>query len=320
MSSMLDRMSAAFFVVAPEVELFGVRETNTAVAPSTLGPGESFDVPLEGRAVAGVELVLPGGHDPGPAPDTITTEVVAGNGVVVTGGFRRITRPVGAGPFQVAVPSSPDSQTLRIRNDGDTPIVLSPEPVVLVVANEDLPVAFAGGAVLYRRETALPRIRWAPAALVIPDPEDRVAALSHGIPPDTVILSDPTDAATGGGATIDVVEDEAADRIEVRVSADGPGFLVVADSMQSAWVATLDGETVEILSADHIGVAIPVPTGTHVVVFDADPAGWSLGLAISFLTAAAVIAILVIHRIRSSRTDAEIQQAEIEQEDSEPSS
>jgi hypothetical protein len=308
MSSMLDRMSAAFFAAPPEVELFGVRETSTVVAPSTLGPGESFDVSLEGRTVAGVEIVLPAGHDPGPGPETIATEVLAGNGAVITNGFRRITRFVGAGPFQVAVPSAPDGQTLRIRNGGDTPIVLSPEPVVLVTATEALPVAFAGGAVLYRRETALPRIRWAPAALVIPDPEDRVAALSHGIPPDTVILSDPTDAATGGGATIDVVEDGAADRIEVRVSADGPGFLVVADSMQSAWVATLDGETVEILAADHVGVAVPVPAGTHVVVFDADPAGWDLGLWISFLTAVAVIAILVVHRMRSSRTDVDVEE------------
>ena len=89
---------------------------------------------------------------------------------------------------------------------------------------------------------------------------------------------------------------------------------MVADSMQSAWAASLDGETVKILAADLVGVAIPVPAGTHVVVFDADPAGWSLGLAISFLTAAAVIAILVAHRIRSSSTDVETQR-----EDSEPS-
>jgi hypothetical protein len=305
MSSMLDRMSAAFFAVPPEVELFGIREASTFVAPSTLGPGESFDVPLEGRAASGVELVLPGGHDPGPIPDMITTEIVTGE-AVITDGFRRVTKPLAPGPFQVAVPSSPDGQTLRIRNDGDTPIVLAPEPIVLVTAIENLPVAFAGGAVLYSRETALPRIRWAPTALVIPDPEDRVAALSHGIPPDTVILSDPTDTATGGDATIDVVEDKAADRIEIGVSADGPGLLVVADSMQSAWVATLDGEPVEILAADHIGVAIPVAAGTHVVVFEADPAGWSLGLWISFLTAVAVIAILVTHRIRSSRTNVDM--------------
>ena len=65
------------------------------------------------------------------------------------------------------------------------------EPMKIVVAKNDLPVAFAGGAVVYHRRNVLPRVRWASSAAVINDPKDRVSALALGVSPQTVVLSEP---------------------------------------------------------------------------------------------------------------------------------
>lgn len=297
-SPMLDRMAATYFAVPPEAELFGSAEKSDVVAPSQLEPGSFIDIWLEGRGLLGAEIMLPEGHDPGEVPDTITTEILSSNGAVLTSGFRRVTRVVSPGPFQVAVPSDPDGRVLRIRNDGDTTFVLAPDSIALLIPSHDTRVAFAGGAVLYERGSALARIRWASESLTIHDPDERIAALVDGVAADTVILSAPTTAHSGGTASLEIVEDDAGDRIEVRVSAQGPGFLVIADSMQSGWVATVNGSRVEIIEADHIGVAIPIAEGNHVVVFEVSPPGWNLGLAVTFSSLAILISLLITNLLR----------------------
>ena len=46
------------------------------------------------------------------------------------------------------------------------------------------------------------------------------------------------------------------DFLRMSVDAEGDGYVVVADGMQTDWVATVDGQPAELLDADHAGVAV----------------------------------------------------------------
>ena len=99
----------------------------------------------------------------------------------------------------------------------------------------------SAGAVVYERASALPRIRWAGTSEVIPDGPTRVRRLTEGVAPGTVLLDDSsTPAATGSAAQVDVRRDEP-ETISASVTADGAGYLVVADSIaRPGWSATVE--------------------------------------------------------------------------------
>ncbi len=126
-------------------------------------------------------------------------------------------------------------------------------------------VSSAAGAIIYQRLTSLPRIRWASASLVQPNPVARVAQLKAGIGPDAVVLNTAGPAASGRSASVRVTADDG-DTIAVTADASGMGYLVVADSLQQpGWLATVDGKSVRLLPADHAMVAVPVSAGHHQV-------------------------------------------------------
>lgn len=93
-----------------------------------------------------------------------------------------------------------------------------------------------------------------------------------------------------GSARID--HDEA-ERVEVAVSAETPGYLFLADSFDPGWSATLDGEPVPIRPANIAFRAVFVPSGAHRVVFRYEPAGFRAGLAVSALALVVTIGCLV---------------------------
>jgi len=61
------------------------------------------------------------------------------------------------------------------------------------------------------------------------------------------------------------------DRIELEVSADQNGFLIVSDNYHPDWNATADGEEIGILRANYIMRAVPVKKGTHRIVLTFSP-------------------------------------------------
>jgi hypothetical protein len=99
---------------------------------------------------------------------------------------------------------------------------------------------------------------------VAKEPGDRTALLARGLEPDAVVL----DAGEGGGdgepADVDVTRDDP-EVLTAAVDAEGAGWLVVADAKQHGWVATLDGDEVPLVHADHAFVAVAVPEGRHEV-------------------------------------------------------
>lgn len=75
------------------------------------------------------------------------------------------------------------------------------------------------------------------------------------------------------------------------VDADGDGYLVIADTLADGWTAELDGEPVQLLSADHAFKAVAVPEGTHDVRLRYRPRSLLYGTWISTATASLLLGV-----------------------------
>lgn len=143
---------------------------------------------------------------------------------------------------------------------------------------------------LYENPSALPRARWVPEAIVVPDAvsvlrrlsaarDDPRAVLLLEAPPPSGFLGAPS--ATPGRVTIERNEPE---RVTLRVSAPTRGFVQLADQYYPGWRATVNGEPAAILRADFLFRAVEVPGGESVVEFRYRPASVAVGAAISAAT------------------------------------
>jgi hypothetical protein len=179
--------------------------------------------------------------------------------------------------------------------------------VTRAAAGDSLELVFTEGVNIYRRLNALPRVRWASTALYSDDP---LAAVAEALPPDTVVLSRAGAAGTpvgsdhagsaGNDDTSVTVLSDTPDRLDVAVDATNDGWLVVADSLQVGWTATIDGETTELVDADHGLVALFVPVGEHRVRLEYTPRGRPVTTVVSALGVAVLIALFVLDRRRRS--------------------
>jgi hypothetical protein len=73
----------------------------------------------------------------------------------------------------------------------------------------------------------------------------------------------------------------APERVEIEVDAPGAGFLVLTDTWYPGWEASVDGRVSEILRANGLFRAVPVPAGASRVVFTYRPRSFRRGLALS---------------------------------------
>ena len=82
------------------------------------------------------------------------------------------------------------------------------------------------------------------------------------------------------------------DQITLTVNANSDGVLVLSESYEKGWHATVDGEKVPVIEAYGVARAIPVTAGTHTVRLTYDP--WSLRIGFYISLAAAAITLIVI--------------------------
>lgn len=142
-------------------------------------------------------------------------------------------------------------------------------------------------AFVYENLAALPR------AFVVPSATraaDRDAALERMNAPDfdpareVVLYVDPPLPASATPeafeAKAEIIRHEP-DEVEIRVEAAESGYLVLTDNYYEDWNASIDGEPVEVLRANHTFRAVPVPAGSHTVVFRFEPRSVTIGFAIS---------------------------------------
>jgi uncharacterized membrane protein YfhO len=73
---------------------------------------------------------------------------------------------------------------------------------------------------------------------------------------------------------------------------------VLADTFYPGWQATLDGQPVEILRANHTFRAVAFPPGEHTVVFRYLPLSFQVGAVVSLLTLFVTVGALTVLSLR----------------------
>jgi hypothetical protein len=153
-----------------------------------------------------------------------------------------------------------------------------------------------GTAYLYRNRSALPRARLFGRPYYVADERSAIDALDRLGPAqkDRLVVEDPdrplsSDAEVSGTATI---TRELPEHVEVAVDAWTDAYLILADTFDPGWSATLDGRPAPIRPAWVAFRAVYVPRGRHVVIFRYRPAGFVRGLVISGVGLVLVVGLL----------------------------
>src|SRR5262249_1849334 len=153
-----------------------------------------------------------------------------------------------------------------------------------------------GAAYLHRNPSILSRVRLMGRPVYV-DGEDQAgeALRSFGAEiRERVIVEDPDrplspDRVASGRAE---VVSEVPGRVEVATESGSDDYLVLADTFDPGWSATIDGRPVAIRPAFAAFRAVFVPRGSHRVVFRYRPAGFRAGLAVTGI--GAVIALILL--------------------------
>lgn len=303
-SPILDRLAARFFVTAPEHPVFGRRvEVAQSTAATFLSPGRTVRAPVPPLPVRAIVVQVVEPFKAHAVRSLLTAEIVDREGRALGLGSRRVMTEMGPGELVIPVsePQWPEGSAggevwLTLSAEGaDLPLGADADgfpALSIIVADEDhLRLAFAQGAVVYERIRSLPRIRWAAEAVVETSPSRRLELLSKGSLPDwAVLLSRAGPRASGAEARLNVLEDSG-DELRVSVEAEGAGYLVVADAIQSGWRAWVDGEPAFLYPADHALGAVFVPEGRRVVTIRYQPDGRVVGLVLTALAGAVLVAM-----------------------------
>jgi len=85
------------------------------------------------------------------------------------------------------------------------------------------------------------------------------------------------------------------ERVNISVTTDRAGYLVLSDSFYPGWNAFVDGTATPIERADYLFRAVPVSAGAHVVTFEYRSASlmWGGIISIASLAATAIIALAI---------------------------
>ena len=148
---------------------------------------------------------------------------------------------------------------------------------------------------VFRVPEPLPRARLVGLARGTRDPgsEARLASPEFDPATEVVLDADPTEAASmaaAGSGAATILADHA-DRLRIETTSTGPAWLVLADTWDPGWRATVDGVPARMLRANLAFRAIRVPAGRHVVEQLYRPRSVLVGAGVSALAWA--LALLV---------------------------
>lgn len=198
------------------------------------------------------------------------------------------------------------NMTLIIENAGKSPLavrLLQMGGVGYVVSLDSWPLlapvaeqstAFLRPIRLYGVPGALPRAYVVGRARVRAEPESVEALADPTFDPAREVI-----VAPGAPALASVGAFEAAvreswrrpDSIGLEVDSNGPAYAVALEPFSSGWRARLDGRPAQIVRADVLFQAVPIPGGKHSIVLEYRPASvvWGLALGAAGLVLAAVV-------------------------------
>lgn len=306
-SPILDQLGAKYWVTALSDPVLGpVTAAKTDGSTYVLEPGKSVTVPVPvtGR-LRGVAVTPVGGVSVTTA-DSLDVVVRNASGATVAqtdrlADTKAATMSAGSA-FEVPVAADTQqagaqltatltwhgSRPLGIEGDGGAPALGA-----VSGQNDGLQLVHVQDSAIYLRLNAQPRIRWASSSSVVSNQTQRVGLLASGsVGAGDVVLSAPGPAASGAPAGVNVTED-GNDQVSATVNASGAGYLVVADSDQVGWTATVDGHGAQLRAADQGVVAVQVPAGKHVVTLTYSPPHGVLGSVVTAFSAVVLVAAVV---------------------------
>ena len=152
-----------------------------------------------------------------------------------------------------------------------------------------------GSAFVHRNPNALPRARLAGRPVYVATAAEGVKAL-EALGPESrkrLIVEDPSRSLSPSAevsGTARIVTD-LPELVVVETESPGPAYLVLADTFDPGWSATVDGTPAPIHPAYVAFRAVALPPGNHTVVFRYRPAGFLAGLAVSAVGLVAVLRV-----------------------------
>lgn len=160
-----------------------------------------------------------------------------------------------------------------------------------------------GGVKVFENLRALPRAWAVPASgvRILGDAETLKTLTAPTFDAETeALLSAPHPALASGAVPcgeLGQIRVESGDdryRIDVPREADCARLLVFSETFDPGWKATVDGRPTQVLRADHALIGVPLAAGaSHAIDLRYIPSGWRAGLAISIVSLAATLALLL---------------------------
>ncbi|HYM80145.1 MAG TPA: YfhO family protein [Candidatus Limnocylindria bacterium] len=163
---------------------------------------------------------------------------------------------------------------------------------------------YNGSQVVYENLAALPRATLVGKYRVVTPDSAIVDTIGSGaVDPAEVAFFDHDPGLTLGsveGAQARIVSYRLND-VTVETESPGPALLRLADTWHPDWEATVDGKPVEILRADYLLRAVPVPAGKHRVEFHFRPRSMRQGLLVSLASLVVILGLFAVDFVRRRR-------------------
>ncbi|MHB0871562.1 MAG: hypothetical protein ACYC5J_19185, partial [Chloroflexota bacterium] len=165
---------------------------------------------------------------------------------------------------------------------------------------------------LHRVKNVLPRALVVPESVVMVGEREVLDALTEGavdLRQGVILEENPPrldePRLSLGGSSAEIV-DYQEERVVVKVSTDGSGFLVLMDFLMPGWTVKVDGRSEAILAGNFAGRAVPLrDAGHHIVEFSYEAPLLREGLLISGAALALLVIVPSIWSLRSRRVGAD---------------
>jgi hypothetical protein len=180
-------------------------------------------------------------------------------------------------------------------------------PVEILAYNRavsDYPIPQTATAYVYENASPLPRVFIVYDARVIADDAAALAAIYHADfdPARQVILDQPVGALGPAPITASVqMQSYAPTRLELTVTTDAPGIVVLSEIYAPGWSARVDDHPAPILRANYALRGIYVSAGAHRVELVYLPPRLIEGLAVTGLTLVVILLGVGVERYREKR-------------------
>jgi hypothetical protein len=132
---------------------------------------------------------------------------------------------------------------------------------------------------------ALPRARWVGCAVSVSDSSEALQLVAAGqvdFARSVLLEGSGSPSCNDGGGSASITA-ESANAVSVAVRADSAGWLVLADTWFPGWLATVNGQPVEIVPAYGIFRAVEVGPEDSLVEFSYRPMSFTVGMITSAL-------------------------------------